>query len=499
MTVFNSALTIQKSEKVLSIACTVAAIYLTLGCVEKLFEGNTKLSDEFELIPSPPGAHRSSGHAHQLGRNHAHTITNWQQEFGSIIRLKLNSKDYIFLSDTAAVKDLFEQQKFSQTKERDTVVSASDDKWEKIRKLYNADPLFGIDDILKNEADQCINKLIEGTERMKNVVPLCFTRLYAINVILTSKLGIPGVTTIKDPLYKEIVKTVVTNLQPFWETQKTHSDSHTFCSFLKTAFEKKQDSKQLYESNATTLSGRLISAARRSQQDNFIRRLDTYKLKVSIAESDIQMFLNRIMTHGVENIAVAISWTYAILCCHPEVQTRVALEIDCFCIKHNRLPNFEDQRELPYYVAFQKECMRFRPPEYFTEPRQASTNFIYKNYIISKGTTIVVNIHAMHNNERIFPEPERFMPERFFSNRNKKAAVDQHVFGWGRLKCPSIEMAEKMVFYAVTRLIAKCIIEPQGLKGTTEYPSLEVNQRGSSAAPAAFQIRIVNRESVLDC
>lgn len=71
-------------------------------------------------------------------------------------------------------------------------------------------------------------------------------------------------------------------------------------------------------------------------------------------------------------MAISTSWTYSILCHHPEVQKKLAEEVDAFIRKHNRIPTFEDRLELPYYIAVQKECIRYRPPVYFSIPRKAS-------------------------------------------------------------------------------------------------------------------------------
>lgn len=75
---------------------------------------------------------------------------------------------------------------------------------------------------------------------------------------------------------------------------------------------------------------------------------------------------------GGDTVAITTCWTYAILCHYPDIQQNLAEEVDSFITKHRRIPTFEDRLELPYYIAVQKECMRFRPPAYFIVPRKAS-------------------------------------------------------------------------------------------------------------------------------
>lgn len=71
---------------------------------------------------------------------------------------------------------------------------------------------------------------------------------------------------------------------------------------------------------------------------------------------------------------------------------------------------------------------------------------VYKDYIIPKGHIIYVNVHTLHNDPQVFPEPEKFMPERFLNDTRSMYASsngaiqnrDHFAFGWGRRICPGI-------------------------------------------------------------
>lgn len=61
-------------------------------------------------------------------------------------------------------------------------------------------------------------------------------------------------------------------------------------------------------------------------------------------------------------------------------------------------------------------------------------------YLIPKGATIISNMDSMHKQSKLYPEPEKFMPERFINNlKTMQAAAngkledrDHFNFGWGR-------------------------------------------------------------------
>ncbi|KAG1239614.1 hypothetical protein G6F68_018463 [Rhizopus microsporus] len=70
------------------------------------------------------------------------------------------------------------------------------------------------------------------------------------------------------------------------------------------------------------------------------------------------------------------------------------------------------------------------------------------------GHIIYVNVHTLHNDPQVFPEPEKFIPERFLNDTRSMYASsngaiqnrDHFAFGWGRRICPGIYMAESEMF-----------------------------------------------------
>lgn len=62
-------------------------------------------------------------------------------------------------------------------------------------------------------------------------------------------------------------------------------------------------------------------------------------------------------------------------------------------------------------------------------------------YVIPKGATLITSMQSLHKNPDLYPDPERFHPERFIDNiRTMQASAngkleerDHFNFGWGRL------------------------------------------------------------------
>lgn len=67
---------------------------------------------------------------------------------------------------------------------------------------------------------------------------------------------------------------------------------------------------------------------------------------------------------------------------------------------------------------------------------------------------------AITRNEELYPEPERFNPERFRGKMNSEAALQvDSIFGFGRRVCPGKVFAEANVWLLMANIVATMNIE----------------------------------------
>jgi len=76
----------------------------------------------------------------------------------------------------------------------------------------------------------------------------------------------------------------------------------------------------------------------------------------------------------------------------------------------------------------------------------------YKGYFIPKDSVIMLNWWAIHYDEKRFPNPEEFIPDRYFDKKLPAADYISHpdpyerdhfTYGAGRRSCPGVHLAEK--------------------------------------------------------
>lgn len=119
---------------------------------------------------------------------------------------------------------------------------------------------------------------------------------------------------------------------------------------------------------------------------------------------------------GYETTAAALSWTWYLLCQHPEIYQRVRSEVDT--VLQGRTPTYADLAHLPYCLQVFKEVIRLYPPSYVI-CRHTLDDVQIDGYRVPKDWTIIIAPYTLHRREESFPEPEKFDPERFQPEREK--------------------------------------------------------------------------------
>jgi cytochrome P450 len=131
-----------------------------------------------------------------------------------------------------------------------------------------------------------------------------------------------------------------------------------------------------------------------------------------------------------------------------------------------------DISQLKYLQAIVKEIFRKYPPAPLLLPHhaEAAAQVQGGRYTVPKGARVVVNVWAIGHDGEAWPEPDRFMPERFLEEEEGSdggkgggggaAAVDFRgrdfellPFGSGRRMCPGMPLAHRMVHLMLASLL----------------------------------------------
>jgi cytochrome P450 len=140
-----------------------------------------------------------------------------------------------------------------------------------------------------------------------------------------------------------------------------------------------------------------------------------------------------ILLTGHETMANALTWTWAMLARHPEVERKLHGELGE--VLDGALPTAAEVPALLYSEMVLRETMRLYPPVWRIG-RRALLDYEVDGYGIRAGSIIVMSPYVTQRDARFFPEPLRFDPERWTpEERCRRPRFSYFPFGGGPRVC----------------------------------------------------------------
>jgi cytochrome P450 len=160
-------------------------------------------------------------------------------------------------------------------------------------------------------------------------------------------------------------------------------------------------------------------------------------------DAEIHDELLTLLVAGQETTATALSWAVERLVRHPDKLERLRAEVET--------------GEDAYLTATIQETLRLRPVivgvlRRLTEPVELG------GYDLPAGVTVMPSIHLVHRDPAIYPEPERFRPERFLET--PPGTYTWIPFGGGVRRCLGAAFAQQEMAIVLRELVARRWVRP---------------------------------------
>ncbi len=170
-----------------------------------------------------------------------------------------------------------------------------------------------------------------------------------------------------------------------------------------------------------------------------------------MSEAEMRDELLTLLVAGHETTATALSWAMERLVRHPEKLERLREEILA--------------GEDAYLTATIQETLRLRPvivlvARTLTEPVEIG------GYELPDGVTVTPCIHLVHRDPEVYPEPERFLPERFL--QTPPGTYTWIPFGGGIRRCLGAAFAQFEMTVVLEELVKRRHLRPA--RGESERP-----------------------------
>jgi cytochrome P450 len=191
--------------------------------------------------------------------------------------------------------------------------------------------------------------------------------------------------------------------------------------------------------------------AERRRAGNLEERDDTLSMLVGATHEDgspmrdeeMRDELLTLLVAGHETTATSLAWAVERLSRHPE--------------KLDRLRNEVEAGAEEYLTATIQETLRLRPVisiviRRLTEPVEIG------GYELPAGVSVTPSVYLVHRNPEIYPEPDRFLPERFLDN--PPGTYTWIPFGGGVRRCLGASFAQFEMAVVLKELVKRREIRP---------------------------------------
>ncbi|ALC41925.1 Cyp6a21 [Drosophila busckii] len=177
-------------------------------------------------------------------------------------------------------------------------------------------------------------------------------------------------------------------------------------------------------------------------------------MNLTIEEIAAQAFV--FFSAGFETSSTTMGFALYELAQQPEIQQRLRNECNEMLAKYNGELTYECIKDMSYLDQVISETLRLWTVlpvlnrlclEDFAVPG-------YPNYVIKKGMPILIPAGAMHRDERLYPQPQRFNPDNFTPERVKaRDSVEWLPFGDGPRNCIGLRFGQMQARIGLAMLI----------------------------------------------
>ena len=173
----------------------------------------------------------------------------------------------------------------------------------------------------------------------------------------------------------------------------------------------------------------------------------------AMTDEEVRDQLITLVVAGHETTATSLAWSIEWLSRLPLVRDRLTAEIDAL----GDAPSPEAIAAAPYLDAFCTEALRVYPIV-SDVTREVLVPFKLGSWSLPTGTALSVATTLLHTDEKTYPEPHQFKPERWLDRKPSPFAYTP--FGGGARRCLGAAFATYEMKIALATIVRQLAFEP---------------------------------------
>jgi len=201
----------------------------------------------------------------------------------------------------------------------------------------------------------------------------------------------------------------------------------------------------------------------------------------ALTDSELRDELMTLLTAGHETTATALTWALYWIHKLPSIRQQLLSELGSIGGADDPNTIFR----LPYLNAICSETLRIYPVGMLAFPRVTKTRVELTVTSLESGTIVMGCIYLAHRREDVYPDPEKFRPERFLERRF--SPFEYLPFGGGSRRCIGMAFAQFEMKLVISRILSTF-----ELVFASKRP-VRLGRRGVTSGPSPFRMAIKRR------
>ncbi|KAM3281035.1 hypothetical protein P3S67_028055 [Capsicum chacoense] len=188
--------------------------------------------------------------------------------------------------------------------------------------------------------------------------------------------------------------------------------------------------------------------------DTMMNIMQSGEAEFEFDRRNVKAIMLDMLIASMDTSATTIDWIFTELIRHPKVMKKLQNELEQI-VGLNRVVEESDLEKLVYLDRVIKEGFRLHPIAPLLAPHESIEDCTIDGFDIPKGSRILVNTWAIGRDPEIWPEPEKFMPERFVGSNIDLRGRDFQLlpFGSGRRSCPGLQLGLTIIRLVLAQLV----------------------------------------------
>ncbi|PAV15315.1 cytochrome P450 [Pyrrhoderma noxium] len=437
--------------------CIALGLYLS----KKWSYGSTQA---YPYPPGPKGLPILGNLLDMMATRDCKALQSLRDTYGPIAHLKVFGRSYIYLNDYKTMVDLFEKRGNIYSSRPHLVMNDLQgwNEWsitvlpygpelrrsrQKLHQFLQQSAVLDYYPFLKQSSCRLAELLLRSPSDFMDAVKLSAADLITR---VTYVIGIddPIVTTAEEGMkaFSDAQGFYLVNEIPWLQYLPSWLPGMNFLQIAKDGYKKSmamyKNPYKMFKKNLEMGMGHSSISA---------RLLESLREKNGEVSQDDEEFAAKVTSNiyaGGSDATVSALLTFILaMVLNPEVQRKVQEEVDNV-VGINSLPTFADLPKLNYINAIRKECLR------------------WQSVVATPAPHIVTRDDAFHGailrDPVEYPDPDKFIPERFILEEDKRSPLDpgKIVFSdpFDRI-CPGKYFAENSLFINLAIILSTCNIE----------------------------------------